>query len=188
MSDIKVEGYKVTGLILWIQVEKDLHVILQTSEILAALAQVFEGYNDAERAAQLKKVCAPFSLSLVPSPSPPASERNSTEQRHFRVSGQERRRTGGVVDHRLEEDGHGEEGRGKDARLEAGRDGHPVRRDFCRHRGRQDDGTKGVHDWGTEDERKHDARDETRWCPQGTLSLANLCCRRGMLSIFALEH
>ncbi|KAI0250216.1 sterol-binding-like protein [Lactifluus subvellereus] len=36
MSGIKVEGYK-------------------TSEVLAALAQVFEGYNDAERAAQLKK-------------------------------------------------------------------------------------------------------------------------------------
>lgn len=36
MSDIKVEGYK-------------------TSVILAALAQVFDGYNDEEKAAQLKK-------------------------------------------------------------------------------------------------------------------------------------
>ncbi|KAH9994851.1 sterol-binding-like protein [Russula vinacea] len=36
MSDIKVEGYK-------------------TSEILAALAAVFEGYNAEEKAAQLKK-------------------------------------------------------------------------------------------------------------------------------------
>ncbi|KAI0300952.1 sterol-binding-like protein [Russula brevipes] len=36
MSDLKVEGYK-------------------TSEILAALAVVFEGYSEEERAAQLKK-------------------------------------------------------------------------------------------------------------------------------------
>jgi len=36
MSEVKVEGYK-------------------TSEILAALATVFEGYNNEEKAAQLKK-------------------------------------------------------------------------------------------------------------------------------------
>ncbi|KAI0303772.1 sterol-binding-like protein [Multifurca ochricompacta] len=36
MSDVKVEGYK-------------------TSEILATLAQVFEAYNDEEKASQLKK-------------------------------------------------------------------------------------------------------------------------------------
>jgi len=46
MSDVKVEGYKS-----------------QASEILAALAAVFEGYNDAEKAAQIKKVAL---LRLAP--------------------------------------------------------------------------------------------------------------------------
>jgi len=32
--------------------------IFQASEILAALAEIFEGYNDEEKAAQLKKVRA----------------------------------------------------------------------------------------------------------------------------------
>ncbi|KAH9960817.1 sterol-binding-like protein [Russula dissimulans] len=45
MSDVKVEGYKA-------------------SEILAALAAVFEGYNDADKAAQLKKNNGVFELRV----------------------------------------------------------------------------------------------------------------------------
>jgi hypothetical protein len=71
MSDVKVEGYKVTALILLIQGEKELtrqRVNLQSSDILAALAQVFAGYSDAEKAAQLKKVRdSLISLFLFPS-------------------------------------------------------------------------------------------------------------------------
>jgi len=45
MSDVKVEGYK-------------------TSEVLAALAAVFEGYNGEEKAAQLKKNNGIFELRI----------------------------------------------------------------------------------------------------------------------------
>jgi len=45
MSDVKVEGYKA-------------------SEILAALAAVFEGYNDAEKAAQIKKNNGVFEIRV----------------------------------------------------------------------------------------------------------------------------
>ncbi|KAI0833657.1 sterol-binding-like protein [Trametes gibbosa] len=45
MSDIKVEGFKA-------------------SEILAALAQVFEGYSDEERKAQIKKTNGIFEMRV----------------------------------------------------------------------------------------------------------------------------
>lgn len=65
------------------------------------------------------------------------------------------------MDDRLEEVVRGEERGGKVARPQAGRYDHLVGRDFCRARGRKDDGAEGVHDGEAQDERKHDARDKT---------------------------
>jgi hypothetical protein len=137
----------------------------QTSEILAALAAVFEGYNDEEKAAQLKKVrTAP---SCVVPLFPVSWLTHVLEQWHFRVSRQERCGEGSVVDDRLEEDVRGEEGGGQVARAQVGRDDYPVGRHVRRDCGRQDDGAEGVHDGRAQDEGKHDARDEARWRPQG---------------------
>jgi hypothetical protein len=63
MSDVKEEGYKVGDLrfVPSLQSHNLLFIYFfpsQTSEILAALAAVFEGYNAEEKAAQLKKVLA----------------------------------------------------------------------------------------------------------------------------------
>ena len=71
------------------------------------------------------------------------------------------------MDDRLEKDGRGEKGRGEIARSQGGRDDRPVGRDVRRHCGGQDDGSEGVHDGRAQDEREYDARDETRWRPQG---------------------
>ena len=73
MSDVKVEGYKVCDLRFVPSLQSQIYKLLllfpcQTSEILAALAAVFEGYNAEEKAAQLKKVLAhPTFLRIVPS-------------------------------------------------------------------------------------------------------------------------
>jgi len=74
MSEVKVEGYKVTGFALF-QHQHGTYFIsfFQTSEILAALAAVFEGYNDEEKAAQLKKVRPALRRSPYPLPPPPSS-------------------------------------------------------------------------------------------------------------------
>jgi hypothetical protein len=74
MSDVKEEGYKVGDLrfVPSLQSQNLLLLLLfslsQASEILAALAAVFEGYSAEEKAAQLKKVLAhSTSLRIVPS-------------------------------------------------------------------------------------------------------------------------
>lgn len=56
MSDVKVEGYKVSSSFVPLPQSQTYLLFSQTSEILAALAAVFEGYNADEKAAQLKKV------------------------------------------------------------------------------------------------------------------------------------
>lgn len=76
MSDVKEEGYKV-GALHFVPTasisESIIYLFLfspsQTSEILAALAAVFEGYSAEEKAAQLKKVLLAHSafLRIVPS-------------------------------------------------------------------------------------------------------------------------
>ena len=71
------------------------------------------------------------------------------------------------MDHRPEEDGRGEKGGGKVAGPQAGRDDISGGRDVRRDCGWQDDWAKGVHDRETQDKGKHDARDKTRWPPQG---------------------
>jgi hypothetical protein len=58
MSDVKIEGYKVSDFGL-ASISRKPTFFPQTSEILTALAAVFEGYNADEKAAQLKKVRAP---------------------------------------------------------------------------------------------------------------------------------
>jgi len=78
MSDVKEEGYKVRCFafrVPLLQSQNYLFIYLkkfpfpQTSEILTALAAVFEGYNEEEKAAQLKKVLLAHStfLRIVPS-------------------------------------------------------------------------------------------------------------------------
>ena len=168
----------------------------QTSEILAALAAVLEGYNNEEKAAQLKKVRSGTSTHRRTLLSKrrcahamrPFSVYDVTEQRHLRVPSQECGREGGVVDDRPEKDRHGEEGRGKVARSQAGRDDHLVGRDVRRDRGRQDDGPEGVHDGRAQDEREHDARDETRRRPQGMCTRACSSLRRDKRTLlFAIQ-
>lgn len=60
MSEVKVEGYKVTfsrpAIPSTCMPMFSIVCFFQTSEVLAALAAVFEGYNNEEKAAQLKKV------------------------------------------------------------------------------------------------------------------------------------
>jgi len=67
MSDVKEEGYKVSGLRFLPTSISGLYFFpSQTSEILAALAAVFEGYNAEEKAAQLKKVLAHSTSAYYP--------------------------------------------------------------------------------------------------------------------------
>lgn len=96
----------------------------QSSETLAALASVFDGYNDEEKKAQIKKV--------RPHLAPPQTARRSnharpTDQRHLRAAREERGGQGGRVDDRHEVDRERVQGRGE---VEAERDPHHVRRDL----------------------------------------------------------
>jgi uncharacterized protein YbgA (DUF1722 family) len=73
MSDVKEEGYKVGDLVSFHHLNLRIYKLSlispsQTSEILAALAAVFEGYNTEEKTAQLKKVLSHSTfLRIVPS-------------------------------------------------------------------------------------------------------------------------
>ena len=80
------------------------------------------------------------------------------------------------MDDRPEKDGHGEEGRGKVARAQGGRDDPLVGRDVRRHCGGQRDGPEGVHDGGAQDEGEYDARDETGRRPQGMCDTVLIVC------------
>lgn len=51
------------------EVRPSLHAVPKSSEILAALAQVFESYSDEEKKAQIKKASSLCTLSS-PGPNP----------------------------------------------------------------------------------------------------------------------
>ena len=58
MSDIKVEGFKVrSACSIARPSDGSFDVAPQASEILAALAEVFNGYTEPEKKTQIKKVC-----------------------------------------------------------------------------------------------------------------------------------
>jgi hypothetical protein len=78
----------------------------QTSEILAALAAVFKGYSDEEKAAELKKVLlahsAFFTAYCHPLPETFLAlirHQKCAEQRRLRIQSQECRREGDVLDY-----------------------------------------------------------------------------------------
>ena len=54
MSDIKVEGFKVSSIFL--STSTIVIYIVQSSDVLAALADVFASYSEAEKKNQIKKV------------------------------------------------------------------------------------------------------------------------------------
>ena len=60
MSDIKVEGFKVCTRRTYMSDFKTTHAMSQASEILAALAEVFNNYSEQEKKSQIKKVRAPI--------------------------------------------------------------------------------------------------------------------------------
>ncbi|KAG6330716.1 hypothetical protein ID866_8372 [Astraeus odoratus] len=65
MSDIKVEGFKVSAP-AGVRERNDT-TRPQASEIISRLSSAFEGFSDAQRQSQIKKVCFPCTIRLASS-------------------------------------------------------------------------------------------------------------------------